>query len=116
MQIERRVEGGVLILSLQGRFVRGVGDVVFRETFDEILEGDHRQILLDLSEVPFIDSSAIGELVAAKRTAEEREIALKLVRLEDRVARTLRLGMILPLFETFSSEEEALQSFADVAD
>ncbi|MBZ0112348.1 MAG: STAS domain-containing protein [Thermoanaerobaculia bacterium] len=116
MQIEQRSVGDVVILNLVGRFVRGVGDRTFHGAIDELLEGAPTKVLLDLSEVPFIDSSGIGELVAAKRRADEQGTSLKLIRIEERVAKTLRLSMILPLFESFSSEEEALASFAGSAD
>ena len=115
MQIEQRQVEDVQILSLSGRFVRGVGDEIFRSSFEELLDEDVAKVLLDLSEVPFIDSSGIGELVAAKRSADQRGISVKLIRLEERVAKTLRLGMILPLFETYSNEEDALSAFANLA-
>jgi anti-sigma B factor antagonist len=116
MQIEQRSVGDVVVLSLVGRFIRGVGDRSFHGAIDELFEGVPTKVLRDLSQVPFIDSSGIGELVAAKRRADDQGISLKLIRIEERVAKTLRLGMILPLFETFSSEDEALASFADSGD
>jgi len=60
MKVELREEQGVAIAALRGRLDRGVGDEVLRETVNDLLADGQRRILLDLSEVPGIDSSGIG--------------------------------------------------------
>ena len=111
MKIENRTVDGVAVMRLEGRLVRGVGDELLRDRLDDLFAEGHRRIVLDLSEVPLIDSSGIGELVAGKKVADELGGRIRLVRLEDRVEKTLRLSLILPLFETYPTVEEALASF-----
>lgn len=111
MNIETRTVGDVVVLELEGRLVRGVGDEQLRSSLDDVFAEGHRKIVLDLSQVPVIDSSGIGELVAGKRVGDELGARIKLVRLEDRVEKTLRLSLILPLFQTFPSVEEATKAF-----
>lgn len=111
MKIQERTVDDIAVLSLEGRLVRGVGDELLRERLDEAFAEGHRKIVLDLCDVPLIDSSGIGELVAGKRVADELGAKIKLVRLEDRVEKTLRLSLILPLFETYPSLDQALRSF-----
>ena len=69
------------------------------------------KILVNLSDVSFLDSSGIGELVASKRLADQLGSSLKLMQIPERVQSTLRLSLILPLFQTFDSEGAALAAF-----
>ena len=112
MQIHTRRAGDVVILDLKGNLVRGVGDELLREAVDRLLAERSRKVLINLSDVSFVDSSGIGELVASKKVADQLGTTLKLMQLPERVKHTLKLSLILPLFETYSSEEEALAAFA----
>ncbi len=112
MQIHTRRAGDVVILDLKGNLVRGVGDELLREAVDRLLAERSRKVLINLSDVAFVDSSGIGELVASKKVADQLGTTLKLMQLPERVKHTLKLSLILPLFETYSSEEEALAAFA----
>ena len=112
MQIHTRRAGDVVILDLKGNLVRGVGDELLRETVDRLLAERNRKVLINLSDVSFLDSSGIGELVASKKVADQLGTKLKLMQLPARVQHTLKLSLILPLFETHASEEAALAAFA----
>jgi len=112
MQIHTRRAGDVVILDLKGNLVRGVGDELLREAVDRLLAERSRKVLINLSDVAFVDSSGIGELVASKKVADQLGTKLKLMQLPERVKHTLKLSLILPLFETHSSEEAALAAFA----
>ncbi|HXT21231.1 MAG TPA: STAS domain-containing protein, partial [Thermoanaerobaculia bacterium] len=98
--------------DLKGNLVRGVGDELLRETVDRLLAERNRKVLINLSDVSFLDSSGIGELVASKKVADQLGTSLKLMQLPERVQHTLKLSLILPLFETYASEEAALAAFA----
>jgi anti-sigma B factor antagonist len=113
MQITTRRVGDVTILDLKGKLVRGVGDEPLREAMGKLLAEREPKILVNLSDVSFLDSSGIGELVASKRIADQLGTTLKLMQLPERVQTTLKLSLILPLFQTYASEEAALAAFAD---
>jgi anti-sigma B factor antagonist len=111
MQIKTRKAGDVVILDLKGNLVRGVGDELLRDAVDRLLAERNGKLLINLSDVSFLDSSGIGELVASKKVADQLGCALKLMQLPERVKHTLKLSLILPLFETHASEEAALAAF-----
>jgi anti-sigma B factor antagonist len=111
MQIQQREIDDVVILDLSGKLVRGVGDDLLREAMDRLLAERRRKVLINLSDVSFLDSSGVGELVASKKVADQLGTALKLMQLPDRVQHTLKLSLLLPLFETHGSEEAALAAF-----
>ena len=112
MQITQRRAGDVVILDLKGNLVRGVGDEMLRDAVDRLLADRSGKLLINLSDVTFLDSSGIGELVASKKVADQLGTRLKLMQLPERVKHTLKLSLILPLFETYSTEEAALAAFA----
>jgi len=111
MHIEVRQAGDVMILDLKGRLTAGLGDQILREAVDELLAEGRRHILLNLSEVSFLDSAGVGELVAGLKTARRFEADLKLLNVGARVYSTLDMARLLPTFEIYGDEGEALKSF-----
>lgn len=111
MHVEVRQTKDVVILDLKGRLTAGLGDQILRDAIDELLAEGRRRILLNLSEVSFLDSAGVGELVAGLRTARRFGADLKLLNVGDRVYTTLDMARLLPTFETYKDEAEAVHSF-----
>ena len=63
------------------------------------------------SDVAFLDSAGVGELVAGLRTAKSFGAELKLLKVSGRVYSTLDMARLLPTFEIFEDETEAVRSF-----
>ncbi len=113
MKIKMREREGVAIAALEGRLQQGVGDVAMRDLVNDLLAAGRTKILLDLSGVPSIDSSGVGELVASLKVAQGLEAQLKILQASDGVRHVLDTSQILPLFEIFHDEDEALAAFSD---
>ena len=111
MHVELREAGDVVIVDLKGKLTAGLGDQILRDTIDELLAEDKRKILVNLSEVTFLDSAGVGELVAGLRTAKRFGAALKLLNASERVRSTLYMARLLPIFEMYAEEAEALEHF-----
>jgi anti-sigma B factor antagonist len=111
MHLEVRQVQDVTILDLKGRLTAGLGDQILREAIDELLAENRRKILLNLSEVAFLDSAGVGELVAGLRTAKRLGAQLKLLNLGARVYSTLEMARLLPTFDTYDDEAKAVRSF-----
>ena len=112
MHVEVRKAGDVVIVDLEGKLTAGLGDQILRDTLDELLAESWRKILLNLSGVTFLDSAGLGELVAGLKTARNLGAELKVVKASERVKNTLSLARLLPLFEVYEDEAEAVRSFA----
>jgi anti-sigma B factor antagonist len=65
MKVSTRQIDGVTILDLSGRITLGEGSVQLRDSVRDLLAKGSKQILLNLGDVNYIDSSGIGELVSA---------------------------------------------------
>jgi anti-sigma B factor antagonist len=111
MHVEVRERSGVVIVDLKGKLTSGLGDQILRESIDELLAEGKKKILLNLSEVSFVDSAGVGELVAGLRTAKRFGAALKLLNATERVQGTLYMARLLPIFELYGDETEAVATF-----
>jgi anti-anti-sigma factor len=111
MHVELRQAGDVVVVDLRGRLTAGLGDQMLRDTLTQLLDDRHRKILLNLSEVSFIDSAGVGELVAGLRASQRVGAALKVLNSSERVHSTLYLARLLPIFEVYQDEKDALSHF-----
>jgi len=112
MNIETRKKGDVVIVDFQGRLAVGVGEEVLPHLIEQLLNEGTRKILLNLSEMDYIDSNGLGELVHSLKTSKRFGASLRLLKPQDRVKKTLRLTNLLPMFSVYDSEAEAIRSFA----
>ncbi len=111
MDIKERVVGGVSILDLSGKVVRGEGDLQVKERIKDLLADGQRKILLNLAEVTYIDSAGLGSLISSYTTARREGGSLKLVNLTKRIQDLLAITKLITVFETFEGEADALASF-----
>lgn len=111
MDIAVRKTGDVTIVDFKGRLAIGVSDTILPRVVGEILGEGTTKILLNLSDMDYIDSNGLGELVQVYRESQRRGASLRLLKPQDRVTKTLRLTNLLPMFSVYESEDEALRAF-----
>ncbi len=112
MQIEERNVGDVVVLDLKGRVTLGEGDELLKDKVNSLVNQGHRKIVLNLADVPYIDSAGLGEIVRTYTTVSRQGGSLKLLNLTKRITDLLSITKLLTVFETFDSENEAVRSFA----
>ena len=106
---EHQVEG-VTVLALKGRIT--VGEVTpVREKITELLAEGRNQIVLDLENVDYIDSTGLGNLVISYTQVKKTGGALKLLHLNKRNVELLALTRLHTIFEVFAQETDAVNSF-----
>jgi anti-sigma B factor antagonist len=106
----RRVES-VAVVDLKGRVTLGEASGSLRDAIKELVGKDSKDILLNLSDVTYIDSSGLGELVGAFATVSNRHGRLKLLGLQPRVHELMHITKLYTVFETFTDEATAVRSF-----
>ena len=112
MQIEERVVGEVTILDLKGKITLGEGDEVLKDKINSLILQNRKRILLNLADVPYIDSAGLGEIVRTYTTVSRQGGQLKLVNLTKRITDLLSITKLLTVFETFETEQDALKSYS----
>lgn len=108
MKIDVRQKDEIIILDVQGRFVTTAAKEIFGESMDQVIADGWKKVLLDLTGVEWIDSRGIGELVSTLKMAKKFGVAVKLLRVGDRVKHVLSISQILPLLDVYETEEEAI--------
>jgi anti-sigma B factor antagonist len=112
LDINVRARSGVHLIQLKGDLKLGDAVDGFRQTVDELLQGGENRFLVDLQQVPMVDSSGIGVLVRTLTSAKQRGGSLKLLNPSRFALQTLKIVGLLNLFEVFNDENQALTSFA----
>ena len=112
LNINIRETAEAVILDLSGRITLGEPLAELRDSIREALAGDRKSILLNLADVSYIDSSGLGQLISSYATTTSRGGQMKLLNLQKRVNDLMQVTKLLTVFETYTSEEAALRSFA----
>ena len=68
MQIEERRIGNVIILDAKGKLTLGDGDVLLKDKIHSLAQQGHKHVVLNLGDVPYVDSAGIGEIVGTYTT------------------------------------------------
>jgi anti-sigma B factor antagonist len=115
LKIEIRETPSAVILDLHGRITIGDSLVELRDTIREALAGNQKNILLNLADVSYIDSSGLGQLIGSNATVVNAGGKMKLLNLQNRVQDLLQITKLLTVFDTYTSETAALRSFSAAA-
>jgi anti-sigma B factor antagonist len=116
MTIHERPIGNVTILDIDGRITVQEGADVFRDAVQRLVSQGRVKLVLNLASVPYIDSTALGEVVRAFTTVVRRGGLLKLVQPTRRVHDLLVITKLVSILETFETEVEAISSFGGSTD
>ena len=104
LTIASREVDGVTVLDLSGRITLGEGSVQLREAVRDLISKGSRNILLNMSDVNYIDSSGLGELVSAFTTAKNQGASVKLLGLTKKVKDVLQLTKLYTVFDVYEDE------------
>lgn len=112
MEIRERAVGDVVVLDISGRITAMDGSGVLKDKVNSLVFEGKRSILMNLGDVSYIDSSGLGELVAAHTSVARAGGQIKLVNLTRRVHDLLAITRLVTVFDSFDKEAEAINAFA----
>ena len=104
--------GEVIIVDASGRLTLGEGTSTLRTKIRELVASGSRRIVLNMADVSYMDSSGMGELIAAHTTITTAGGEIKLLHLAKRVHDLLKLTKLYTVFEAFEDEASAVNSFS----
>jgi len=111
MDLNLRANGKVTILDLQGNLTIGAAEETLRQRVEELVTDNQKYLLINLENVPMIDSSGIGSLVKSFTHAKNKGGKLKLLKPTRLARQLLSITGLLSVFETFDDEATAVASF-----
>ena len=111
LDIRNRAVKGISILDLGGRLTLGEESHALREEVKQLLDAAKKNILLNVANISYIDSTGVATLVEIYRSSQAKGGTMKLLSLSKKFQETLQLTGLLTVFETFNNETQALASF-----
>jgi anti-sigma B factor antagonist len=110
LEINARDKEGIAVLDLNGRLAVGSASVL-REKVNEQLVNGRKDIILNLKDVDYIDSTGLGTMVICFTTLQKAGGNLKLLQLNRRNIELLLLTKLSTVFQIFGEEQDAVNSF-----
>jgi len=111
LEIQQREREGVAILDLNGRLTVGGEVSTFRERLQKLIDSGRTNIILNLKEVDYIDSTGLGALVMSYTSLQRAGGKIKLLNLSRRGIELLVMTKLTTIFEVFDDEQNAVNSF-----
>jgi anti-sigma B factor antagonist len=115
IKIEERAIGRVTVLDIVGRLTIDQAAQHLKDKINSLISQQRTEIVLNLKNVPYIDSGGLGQLVASYGSVMKTGGALKLLNVTARNHDLLSITRLVTVFESFDSEAEAIQSFQTLA-
>ena len=107
LRLESRPVGDVLVIQCQGRIVAGNEVFTLHAQVGDAIE-KHGDVVLQMEQVEFLDSSGLGALMRLMQAARAKGGDLKLSGLPPKVRKVLQLTNLISQFETYETVEEAI--------
>jgi anti-sigma B factor antagonist len=111
MKATIRQVDSVIVVDISGRITLGEGCTQLRELIRDQLGKGNKQVLINLADVTYIDSSGIGELVSAFTAVSNQGGQLKLLNLTKKVHDLLQITKLYTVFDIHDDEAKGIGSF-----
>jgi anti-sigma B factor antagonist len=111
MQMSERKVGGITILDIGGKMVASDTGGQLKDKVTSLVAAGQKQIILNLGNLTYVDSSGLGEMVACHGTATKGGGSVKLANTGKRLQDLLVMTKLLTVFDSHDSEDEAIKSF-----
>jgi anti-sigma B factor antagonist len=110
MEISKRYRDNVAILDISGEII---GDARFdlNTAIQKEIDSNRTGLILNLEEVPMMDSVGLGMLVAAYTSLTRNDAKMVLLNVGRSIRYLLVITKLDQIFEKFDDEDEALESF-----
>lgn len=111
LEILQREHEGVVLLDLKGRITVGPEATALRDKVSEVAAAGARNVVLNLQEVDYIDSTGLGAVVMSSTSLRKVGGTVKLLNLNRRNIELLVMTKLATVFDLFNDEQDAINSF-----
>jgi len=111
LEIKEREREGICILDMNGRLTVGDEASKFRERMSKIIASGRHNIILNMAQVDYVDSTGLGAMVMFYTTLNRDGDKVKLLNLTRRSIELLVMTKLTTIFEVFNDEQNAINSF-----
>ena len=111
MEITERIVDTITVLDLSGKLTIGEGAQRLKDKSESLVFQGRNRVIVNLAAVPYIDSGGLGQLVACYTTLAKAGGRLTLLNVGTRNHDLLSITKLVAVFDTFDSEQEAIESY-----
>ena len=111
VNVSVRQAGDLTILDLSGKILGGVESDVLRAELERVFEREGRKLLINLSDVPWMNSAGLGVLLSAYSRMKDQGGIVRFFGVGERVRGILRTTKLLTVLDVLDDEESGIQSF-----
>jgi anti-sigma B factor antagonist len=111
MKIKQNPQDKVMILELSGKIMGGPDFDKFKNEVTSVLDGGFKNVILDLSGVPWINSTGLGILITGYHSVKAAEGVMKICSVKERVLSIFYISQLQNIFDVYATKEEALAAF-----
>ena len=111
MEIQTRTKDGITIIDLSGNLTIGVSEESLRKTINKLVADGVRSLIINLENVPMIDSSGIGAMIKSYTSVKEAGGQIRVLKPPRLARQLLSITGLLSVLETFEDEDAALAAF-----
>src|ERR1035437_4151495 len=112
MKIKHTERYEAVVIELKGNVMGGDDTKEFNELLHKLIDEGKKNVIVDLSDVKFMNSSGIGMLISGLTTMKKAEGSMKLSGATDKIESLLVITKLITIFETFDDIEKAIASFS----
>ncbi|KAB0669763.1 STAS domain-containing protein [Oryzomonas sagensis] len=111
MQLKIEENGAVRVIYVKEERLDAHNSDELKAELNRLFDNGAKDLLIDLKEVRFIDSSGLGVLVSGFKNASARQGSLKLSALQSQVKSMFELTRLHRVFDIFPTVDDALESY-----
>lgn len=111
MKIKTTEKYGAVVIELKGNVMGGDDTKDFNDLLHKLVADGKLNIIVDLSDVKFMNSSGLGMLIGGLTTMKKSNGSLKLANVSDKIESLLIITKLITIFESYETVDEAVNSF-----
>ncbi|MFH2048148.1 MAG: STAS domain-containing protein [bacterium] len=111
MRLSDREQDGVVILEPKGKIMGGPDATLLHDKLHEIIEAGKKRVVIDLSQVDWMNSTGLGILISTLTTLRNNDGELKLANVTEKIQSLLVITKLAPVFDSFDTIDDAVKAF-----
>jgi len=111
MKLSDREQNGIVILEPNGKIMGGPDATLLNDKLHEIIEAGKKQVVIDLSQVDWMNSTGLGILISTLTTLRNNDGELKLANVTEKIQSLLVITKLAPVFDSFDTIDDAVKAF-----
>lgn len=108
MKIKQNPQDNCMVLELSGKIMGGPDFDKFKNEVTSVVEEGHKNVILDMSGVPWINSTGLGILITGYHSVKAADGVMKICAVKERVLSIFYISQLQNIFDVYATRDEAI--------